>query len=559
VAASSESTNDPRVAELRRENAELRAELHRVRESRSFRLGHAVMRAASTVVPGKRAGAGPGDRASDGPGHAVGSGRGGGATSTRAPAGHGGAAGGSPSMTTAAGAAPGAAAGGAAGGGTATAGRSASPLDEVAPLAVDLVGPRTPDDLLVDASRVPAELLGDAVAGWRRQLPAHARLLVVHGDAKRVAGGADAPDGVGAQLDADDGDGARVVAVSKDIDLDAAKARFGSPRTVRASKDGSIPPLEEPKPRSPMVSPVFGEQLPTEGLPPAPIFVGGTGRSGTWVIGRMLRHHPHWITVHTELRFHSVPSGFVSVLDGSVSPERYAEKVENKWFRISGGSGNAKGLQIIVARHELQKALRKFLKRAESDVPRALGDLLLDIIEPYARGRGAVGWTETTPYNAHAAHALLTALPQSRLVHTVRDGRDVASSVTSMPWGPDTIEEGLDWWASRVLQASQGVAAADPHRVLTVRLEELIHLEREASYARILEFLGFEDHEEVRRYFDEQIDSKRGNVGRWRKQVEKSERDRIDGRYRELLDELSARGMNVLPTEPERVDELAGR
>jgi hypothetical protein len=581
VAASSASENDTDIAELRRENARLRAELDEVLESRSFRLGHAVVRAAARVLPGKSPGSAKRTGRGSGTGSATGRPEG------APPAGAGGPAGPAESPgasgTRDAGTSPstgrgdsagshgadgsgrGAADGGARDEATQTAAEppatletseagsgSSSPLDEVPPLAADSVGPRTPVDLLVDASRVPAERLESAVASWRTRLPDHARLLVVHGDAPGL-GSEGAGRGPGPR-----GPGARVVGLGPDVDLEAATARFGPARSVQADENGELPELRESTRRSPMVSPAFGELLPTEGLPSGPVFVGGTGRSGTWVIGRMLRHHPNWITVHTELRFHSVPAGFVSVLDGSVTPERFADRLENKWFRISGGSGNAKGLQIIAARHEVQRALRKFLKRAESDVPQALGELLLELIEPYARGRGAVGWAETTPYNAHAAHALLTALPSARLVHTVRDGRDVASSVSSMPWGPDSIEEALDWWASRVLQASLGVAAADPGRVHTVRLEELVHLEREATYRGLLEFLDFEDHEAVRRYFDEQIDSKRGNVGRWRKQVDKSERDRIDGRYRELLDELRDRGMDVLPTEPDRVDELAG-
>jgi hypothetical protein len=571
VAASSASQNDPDIAELRRENAELRAELDDVLASRSFRLGHAVMRTAARVLPGKGAGSpkqtakGPTKGAATSPHTGAETNRTSGPAtpSPTSDAPRPGAASPSTSQGSSAGPGPAAPAGASREAGapagrahqdasrTGDAAGAASPLDEVPPLVVDSVGPRTPADLLVDASRMPGELLEEAVPAWRRQLPDHARLLVVHRDGKRL----DA-EGVGSDTESR-APGARVVGLASEVDVDAATARFGPARSVRAREDGTLPDLREPTRRSPMVSPVFGELLPTEGLPAGPVFVGGTGRSGTWVIGRMLRHHPNWITVHTELRFHSVPAGFVSVLDGSVSPEKFADRLEHKWFRISGGSGNAKGLQIIAARHEVQRALRRFLQRAETDLPQALGELLIELIEPYARGRGAVGWSETTPYNAHAAHALLTALPEARLVHTVRDGRDVASSVSSMPWGPDSIEEALDWWASRVLQASLGVAAADPRRVHTVRLEELIHLEREATYSRLLEFLDFEDHEAVRRYFDEQIDSKRGNVGRWRKQVGKGERDRIDGRYRELLDELRDRGMDVLPTEPDRVDELA--
>lgn len=291
-------------------------------------------------------------------------------------------------------------------------------------------------------------------------------------------------------------------------------------------------------------------------VPPGPVLVGGTGRSGTWVVGRLLGAHPGWLTIPTELRFHAVSSGFRAVLRGDRTPEDFAHGVRNRWHRISGGSGLAKGLQLLVTPHELSEAVRQFRRRAKDDLPDALGCLLLDVTEPFVRGRGALGWTETTPANAESAAALLTTLPLGRLVHTVRDGRDVAASVATMPWGPDTIEDGLRWWAQRVLDAHHGTRpVAD--RVLTVRLEELVHLDRDARFDELVAFTGFADPTPLRDYFDERVDAPRGNVGRWRRQVDAGERSRIDGRYREFLAELGDLGVTCLPTDPDVVDELS--
>lgn len=291
-------------------------------------------------------------------------------------------------------------------------------------------------------------------------------------------------------------------------------------------------------------------------VPAGPVFVGGTGRSGTWVVGRLLGAHPAWFTIPTELRFHAVPSGFRAVLRGERTTESFASGVRKRWHRLSGGTGLAKGLQLVVTPQELHDALRRFKDRAEDDLPDALGQLMLELTEPYVRGRGALGWTETTPANAESADALLTALPRARLVHTVRDGRDVAASVATMPWGPDTIEDGLHWWAQRVLDAHHGtLAVAD--RVLTVRLEELVHLDRDARFTQLMDFTGFADRTVLHDEFERRVDARRGNVGRWRGQVDATARSRIDGRYRGLLAELTDLGVTCLPASPDRVDDLS--
>jgi hypothetical protein len=327
-----------------------------------------------------------------------------------------------------------------------------------------------------------------------------------------------------------------------DLTAPSPRPRFAAPgvrATIRTRP--VIRPLEVPEPGA-----------VTDG----PVFVGGTGRSGTWVIGRMLGAHPLWVNVHTELRFHSAAQGFGAVLTGEMTPNEFSRRVREQRFRLTGGGGKAKGLQIVLEYHELKQRLLRFEHLAKTDVADALGQLMLDVLEPYARGRGAVSWSETTPNNAAAADALLTVLPTARLVHTVRDGRDVAASVSKMPWGPATIRGGLYWWAQRLWDAHEACAAADPDRVLTIRLEELIHLDRETRYNELVGFLRFADDTAIRRYFDERVDGRRGNVGRWRGEIEASERDRVDGTYRDLLAQLADAGVTTLPVPPEEIDAL---
>jgi hypothetical protein len=413
---------------------------------------------------------------------------------------------------------------------------------DTAPIDVDptdpgepVPGATVPTSRLLDATAVDT---ATALAAARSLLDDGGRLTVVHPDA----------------LDLDDPAATTVVAERVADDL---AARFGPARTLRAVPAVSGPPALLVREAQPLVE-IVEEMGDAEGLPSGPVFIGGTGRSGTWVLGRMFAQHPRFAYIHTELRFHATPPGFAGVLAGELTPDEYAEHVHRRWFRPSGGKGVAKGLQLIIGNRELRGILRDFRERAVDDVPGALGQLMLDVTGPYARGRLGVRWAETTPDNAAAAAALTSVLPDAHVVHTVRDGRDVAASVVTMPWGPATHLEALDWWAERIRAAHHGTAAADPDRVHTVRLEELLHLDRDRTLGTLLGRLGFTDDERLRTYFDRRMSAEHGHVGRWRAELDAAQRDAFDGRYRELLAAMADEGVTCLPPDPDAVDELAG-
>jgi hypothetical protein len=271
----------------------------------------------------------------------------------------------------------------------------------------------------------------------------------------------------------------------------------------------------------------------------------------------MLNAHPTIATIHTEVVFHAA-QGFAEVLGGQVTAARFADEVRSTWFGIAGGSVRPKGLQLLVSADELDAALKRFLITAETDIPRALRQLLRRLLDPFACARAAPRWVETTPGNAQAAGTLTRVFPSGRVIHMVRDGRDVAASVVTQDWGPKTIRGALDWWRDRMRLIQLGVADADPRRVLTVRLEELVHLDRDATFARMMEFLELDGTERVERYFNARMNSSAGHVGRWRSQVSERERTRIDRRYREILAELAADGPACLPADPGVVDEISG-
>ena len=141
-----------------------------------------------------------------------------------------------------------------------------------------------------------------------------------------------------------------------------------------------------------------------------------------------------------------------------------------------------------------------------------------------------------TPATALNATSLLRLFPDMKMVHVVRDGRDVAASVARLwGWGP---EAALEWWLRRVRRVFLEQLKLPAGTMLTLRLERLVVTDRERSYAALLDFLRLEDEPEMRRFFDERVSPERMRTGPWRELMTEDRGQRFAERYREMLAEL---------------------
>src|SRR5262249_18234491 len=131
----------------------------------------------------------------------------------------------------------------------------------------------------------------------------------------------------------------------------------------------------------------------------------------------------------------------------------------------------------------------------------------------------ASGWIEMTPPNVQIAPTLARLWPESRLVHAVRDGRDVACSVAPLTWGPDTQIGALRWWAKSLDDAFPSCAEGPDGLRHTVRLESLLGPERDAELERLLAFAGLAVTPEVRAFVGKHVTADKANLGRWRRDV----------------------------------------
>jgi hypothetical protein len=275
------------------------------------------------------------------------------------------------------------------------------------------------------------------------------------------------------------------------------------------------------------------------------MFVGGTGRSGTTIVARILDAHPDMHMIPIEVRFVVDPGGLCDLVAGATDVERFADKVLGPWWHRVRPDGNERGLHSILNRDDLVTAVETLSLAEPSSLLDASREFLQTVLDPLADAAGARAWVEMTPRNIARADDLLHLLPTMRLVHSVRSGKDVACSVAPLSWGPNDPLSALDWWAANMAKAHEACATLPGDRVLTLRLEDLIVHAREQTLAGLLEFAELEPHPAVKEFFDSTVTMEHSNIGRWASDIGREEREAFLVRYESLLDKLTRLGVAV--------------
>ena len=107
--------------------------------------------------------------------------------------------------------------------------------------------------------------------------------------------------------------------------------------------------------------------------------------------------------------------------------------------------------------------------------------------------------------------AILDLLPEARLVHVVRDPRDVAASTMTMRWGPSRPAEAARFVAGVLDRWAEVRSVVPTDRVLEVRLEDL-GADPPAVLRQIADFFGLDWHDALLG-----ADLSKTGAGRWRR------------------------------------------
>jgi hypothetical protein len=273
------------------------------------------------------------------------------------------------------------------------------------------------------------------------------------------------------------------------------------------------------------------------------LFLGSTARSGTSVTARVLGMHPAYARIPIETKLISSPGGLCDLVRDRTTFRAFESRVRGWWF----DRDPERGLHLIMDRDALDAALPVLRAGLRTDPWRAARVFIHTLFDPIAVAAGKPGWIEKFPANVRQAEVLYRIFPNMRLVHVVRDGRDVAASVVGFEWGPNEYDQALEWWARRL---EAGFAACDripPERVHVVQVEDLIARNREHEYRRLLDFLGLDDDPAMRAFFSERVTAEKLHTGRWRHEVPAARVAAFDAHHDRLARQLLRRGRPYQP------------
>jgi hypothetical protein len=283
------------------------------------------------------------------------------------------------------------------------------------------------------------------------------------------------------------------------------------------------------------------------------LFVGGTGRSGTTITGRLLAEHPDWVMLPSETKFITGYNGLCDLVRGKASWSEFLHVVRSREFKNAWG----RGLHLMAdaeAIEALLPALRRGLRR---NPWAAAATFVHELLDPVAKTAGATGWVDTTPTNVAKGPELLRMFPNMKLVHVVRDGRDVATSVTRRRWGPNDPDRALDWWAVRLRRSFRAGDQLPDSHFLTLQFEDLYVRERQRDFPRLLEFTGLTEDPAVRAFFESETPADRAHAGRWRSGVPPERLAAFEEHHDRLAADLLARGRPYRPVILDPSPELA--
>lgn len=219
-----------------------------------------------------------------------------------------------------------------------------------------------------------------------------------------------------------------------------------------------------------------------------PVFIVGIGRSGTTLLRLMLNSHPN-ISVPYE-------SHFIT--------DYYHKQSDYGNLNIDD---NLKKLLTDIFNEELLKQwdhefiIEDIMPKIEQ---RELGSVFDAIYHDYAKARGKDRWGDKSDY-LDRIHIINELFPHVKIIHIIRDGRDVANSVLKLPWGPGDIIQAAEWWHSHMTLGRKMGAMLNKSRYTEVTYESLVS-DTENELKRLCEFIGEGYSEEMLNYHKKSAD-----------------------------------------------------
>lgn len=277
------------------------------------------------------------------------------------------------------------------------------------------------------------------------------------------------------------------------------------------------------------------------------VFIVGCARSGTTLLQRVVNAHPQ-IAVTDESRWivRCFDHGRGLSPEGLVGPEFVSQLLEEPKFAPAWR----------ISREELQSLLEELQ-------PVPYERFVAGIFNLYGRALGKALVGNKTPAFVRALDTLHRLWPQTRIVHLIRDGRDVAMSMMAWPkvqqrkvkpailktWEEDPISTIALWWEFSVRRGREEGASLGRAQYYEIRYESLVN-DPVNEVSALCVFLGLPYDDVMLRYHEDRVRAKPSRDAKhawlpitpglrdWKAQMAVEDVERFEAAAGELLEQL---------------------
>jgi len=207
----------------------------------------------------------------------------------------------------------------------------------------------------------------------------------------------------------------------------------------------------------------------------APFFIVGCPRSGTTLLQVLLDSHPD-ITIPPESHIFERFSQFFSDygdLDQHSNLQRFVRDILH---------------DVAIKDWNLGISVFQFCEQIERCTVRDVIGLLFKL---YAKNEGKSRWGDKTPQHALFLREIKEVFPEAKIIHLIRDGRDVAESLQRVYIGPKSAYRIAHRWRKYILAFEKFKKEFSPDEFMEVRYEDLVRTPMD-TLRKIQEFLSLD-------------------------------------------------------------------
>ncbi|RED99555.1 sulfotransferase family protein [Marinoscillum furvescens] len=313
------------------------------------------------------------------------------------------------------------------------------------------------------------------------------------------------------------------------------------------------------------------------------VFIGGTGRSGTTVLAKVLSGHSRMMAFDFETRLLIDPDGLLTLIrtwENNWSPYT-ASKALSRFRQMTLELSRPIGLRYRIINKVLSKlgcsyqryrqvpfhsAIQpnefvqqtdKFINRLskgsyqgvwygtesfvsnpkvyvtepipKEEVVSSVRSYIDSLISPVLQSNNKEIWVEHTPFNVLHTEELLSVFPEAKFIHMKRDIRDVISSYKGKDWGAKNLDYLISWMKGYFDKWERSRNKISKSSVKEIWLEDMVNSPND-TLKEIFDFIGVEDESDKLR-----LDLSLSNQGRWKDEMTPDEVDQVEGRLNKYL------------------------